>query len=240
MQLPRLYRDLAPWYRLLTPPAEYAEEAVDVLSRLQRLCGGTPRTLLELGCGGGHLASHLPPEIALTLTDLSEDMLALSQALNPRAEHRLGDMRTLRLGRTFDAVLLHDAIMYLRTQADLRAALATARAHLAPGGALLLLPDCVAESFEADTQHGGTDAPDGRGLRYLEWVHPPEPGETWFTADFVIALRAADGSTSVVVDRHVYGLFPRETWERVLGEVGFREVRCRLDGWRREIFEGRG
>jgi hypothetical protein len=52
-------------------------------------------------------------------------------------------MRSLRLGKTFGAVLI-DAIMYMTTARDLIAALATARGHLDPDGALLVLPDCVA------------------------------------------------------------------------------------------------
>jgi hypothetical protein len=40
-------------------------------------------------------------------------MLALSMTVNPECEHIEGDMRTLRLGHTFDAVFLHDAVMYL-------------------------------------------------------------------------------------------------------------------------------
>jgi len=43
-------------------------------------------------------------------------------------------MRSVRLGRTYDAVIIHDAIMYMTTEDDLVAALATARAHLAPAG----------------------------------------------------------------------------------------------------------
>lgn len=56
-------------------------------------------------------------------------MLGLSKALNPECEHHLGDMRTLRLGQTFDAVLVHDAVMYMTTVTQLGEAAATAFAH---------------------------------------------------------------------------------------------------------------
>ena len=46
-------------------------------------------------------------------------------------------MRTLRLGRTFDAVLIHDSIMYMTTEADLAAAALTAFVHTRPRGATL-------------------------------------------------------------------------------------------------------
>ena len=79
--------------------------------------------VLELGSGGGSLASRFEPGLRLTLTDPAAGMLELSQPINPNAEHIVADMRDLRLGRTFDAVFVHDAITYMRPEADLRAAL---------------------------------------------------------------------------------------------------------------------
>ena len=55
------------------------------------------------------MASHYKQRVAATLTDLSPEMLRLSQSLNPDCEHVQGDMRTVRLGQEFDAVLVHDA-----------------------------------------------------------------------------------------------------------------------------------
>jgi len=65
----------------------------------------------------------------MTLVDRSPEMLTVSRALNPDCEHIEGDMRTVRLGRVFDAVLIHDPIMYMTTEPDLRSAMATAFAH---------------------------------------------------------------------------------------------------------------
>ena len=54
----RIYGDLAPWFHLLTAPADYAAEAERYRSLIQ---GAVPdaRTLLELGSGGGNNACHL-------------------------------------------------------------------------------------------------------------------------------------------------------------------------------------
>ena len=46
-----------------------------------------------------------------------------------------GDLRTLRLGRSFDAVLVHDAVMYMTSERDLRSMAVTAFQHTRPGGA---------------------------------------------------------------------------------------------------------
>ena len=108
----RLYSDLAAWWPLMSPPSHYVEEAEDLLPMLLAAPDAPPRTLLELGAGGGSLAFHLKDHFRLTLSDRSPDMLAVSRATNPECEHLLGDMRALDLGRNFDLVLIHDAIMY--------------------------------------------------------------------------------------------------------------------------------
>ena len=81
------------------------------------------REVLELGSGGGNNAVHLKAGFDLTLVDLSAEMVAVSQPLNPECDHVVGDMRTVRLGRTFDAVFVHDAVAYMLTEDDLRAAM---------------------------------------------------------------------------------------------------------------------
>lgn len=239
---PRMYGELAPWFHLVTAPEEYEDEAEDVVRLLAdhgvELGPANPdATLLELGSGGGNTASHLKARARITLTDVAPAMLALSAALNPECEHIEGDMRTIRLGRTFDAVLLHDAVMYMTTEGDLRAAVDTAFAHLRPGGAAVLVPDFTAETYEPKTEHGGNDAPDGRALRYLSWTLDPDPADTTVVTDYAYLLRDADGSTRVIGDRHVEGIFPRATWLRLLAEAGFT-ADTSLDQWGRERFVG--
>ena len=111
-QRPGFYDELAEWWPLFSPPEHYREEAADLLPRLGRPGPADAATLLELGSGGGSLASHLKAHFTMTLTNRSEGMLAVSRTVNPECEHLVGDMRTLRLDRRFDAVLIHDAIMY--------------------------------------------------------------------------------------------------------------------------------
>jgi hypothetical protein len=151
-------------------------------------------------------------------------MLALSATLNPECEHLEGDMRTLRLGRTFDVVFIHDAISYLTTEDDLRAALETASVHVRAGGVVILTPDATTEIFKASTDHGGHDGGDGRSLRYLEWTHAPEPGATTYVTDYAIVARGPGDELRVVHDRHTLGLFPRATWERLVADVGLELV----------------
>ncbi len=216
----RFYGDLASWWPLISAPEEYAEEAAFAASLLQQ--GDPPtRTVLELGSGGGNNAFHLKARFTMTLVDLSDDMLAVSRSLNPDCEHRVGDMRTVRLGRQFDAVFVHDAIEYMTTEADLRQAIGTAYAHCRPGGVAVLVPDHIAENWEPSTDHGGQDSRDGRSVRYLSWDTDPDPSDTTTTTEYAFLLRAADGSVQVAHDSHELGLFPRDLWLRVLEETGF-------------------
>ena len=239
-----LYGDLAPWFHLLTPPEEYGDEAAVALQLLREEVVGPLETLLELGSGGGNMASHLKRTMQLTLTDVSPQMLELSASINPECEHRAGDMRTVRLGRTFDAVLIHDAICYMTTESDLRAAITTAFEHLRPGGAAVFEPDHVRETFEPATDHGGEDGradrvgSGGRAMRYLEWTTDPDPSDTTYLVDYAVLLRETDGSVEVRHDRHVEGLFARQTWLDLLADVGF-EARAvdEVDG--RTVFAAR-
>ena len=99
-----IYDDHAPWFHLLTPPGDYAEEAAFTIELMRRHISGPLETMLELGAGGGNVASHLKDQVRLTLTDLSPAMVEVSHGLNPECEHLVGDMRTLRLARQFDVV----------------------------------------------------------------------------------------------------------------------------------------
>jgi SAM-dependent methyltransferase len=217
-----MYSDLAPWFHLLTHPSDYADEAAFVGRVVDDVGVGESRTLLELGSGGGNNASHLKARFQCTLTDISPEMLALSTTLNPECEHFEGDMRTLRLDRTFDVVFIHDAISYLTTEDDLRAALETAAFHVRPGGVVVLTPDATTEIFKPQTDHGGHDGEDGRSLRYLEWTHPAT--DATYDVDYLIIARGPGDELRVVHDRHTLGLFPRATWERLIGDVGLEIV----------------
>lgn len=218
--LPVMYTELAEWFHMITAPEDYAEEAVIYRRLLEETADGPVRTVLELGSGGGNNASHLKQWFELTLVDPAPGMLAVSRELNPECEHIQGDMRDVRLERQFDAVFVHDAIVYMTTEADLRAAFETAFVHTRPGGAALFVPDVTWEGFEDGTWHGGHDR-EGTALRYIEWRHDPDPTDSTYLMEFVYLLNDGAGPSRIVPDVHVCGLFSRRTWLRLLSEVGF-------------------
>jgi SAM-dependent methyltransferase len=216
----RFYGDLARWWPLISPPAEYEEESEFIASLLQQ--ASIPvETVLELGSGGGHVASHLKRHFSMTLVDLSPEMLEVSRQLNPQCEHVAGDMRTIDLERQYDAVLIYDAVDYMTTEHDLGLAITNAYRHCRPGGVALFVPDHIRENLLLETDHGGHDGTDGRRVRYLEWSTDPDPDDTEILTDYVFLLLDRDGTVEVVHETHRTGLFPRATWLRLVGEAGF-------------------
>ena len=225
----RMYAELAPWFHHVTHPDEYAGEAARVARLADAACRGPAKTLLELGSGGGNNASHLKARFSCTLTDVSPDMLAVSRTLNPECEHIVGDMRTLRLERLFDIVFVHDAIIYMTTEADLRAAIATAAAHTRPGGAAIFMPDAVAETFAPGAGHGGRDGAGGRGLRFLEWTHEVNADGVTYDVDYVLLIHVPGCPIRLEQDRHTMGLFPRATWEKLIEASGLELLDVDID-----------
>ena len=227
----KLYTDLADWWPLMSAPEDYEEEAAFYGTTLAAACSAPPVTVLELGSGGGNNASYLKARFAMTLVDPSSSMLAVSRRLNPECEHVEGDMRTIRLGRTFDAVFVHDAVTYMTTEDDLRAAVSTAFVHCKPGGAALFAPDALTETFQPSTDCGGHDGErgDGRAMRYLEWTWDPDPTDSTCTVDYTYTLRDRDGTIRVEHDRHIEGLFPRALWLDILRDAGFEPAVVQFD-----------
>lgn len=224
----KLYGELAGWWPVFSDPVEYRRDAAHFIRVLRRSTKPAPRTVLELGSGGGNGASHLKSRFEMTLVDMSPRMLAVSRKLNPECKHVKGDIRTVRLGRTFDAVFVHDAICHMTAEADLRAAMQTAYEHCRPGGVALFVPDFVRETFVEGTDQGGSDSPRG-SVRFLQWIVDPNPRDTTYLVDFAILIRESKGEAKMVHDRHVQGLFPRATWLRMLREVGFKPSVVRDD-----------
>ena len=233
----KLYNELAEWWPVFSDPKEYRREAAHVARILRMATRPTPRTVLELGSGGGSSAFHLKSHFEMTLVDLSPRMLSVSRKLNPECKHIKGDIRTLRLHRTFDAVFVHDAICHMTTERDLRAVMQTAYEHCRPGGVALFVPDFVRETFVAGTDQGGSDSP-RRRLRFLQWVFDPDPADSTYLVDFAILVRNQKGDARLVHDRHVLGLFPRARWLRLMHDVGLKATVINDDEVR-EMFLGR-
>jgi len=130
------------YYDLFYRDKAYAAEAAH-LDQLIRAQAPSAKTLLELGCGtGGHALRLAAHGYEIHGIDLSETMLAVARTHETATlQFSHGDARTVRLGTTFDTVIsVFHVMSYQTTNADLAAAFATARAHLAIGGVFVF--DC--------------------------------------------------------------------------------------------------
>lgn len=244
----RLYSDLAHLWPIISPPEEYMVEAQGWLDVIRsRLASGIAvgqrlPTLLELGCGGGHLLSHLTPHFITEAVDISPQMLEISRGINPQTLHHEGDMRDVRLGRTFDVVAIHDAVNYMTTVDDLRAAINTAEIHANPGGLVLLAPDCVEETFTGPRVVEWTREAEDRSVTFIEYMGRPRPGATTVESVFIFVIDEGD-DLCVEIDRHTGGLFPTGTWLDLMAAAGLHAEYIQTDayegGFGGNLFVGR-
>ena len=223
----RLYGDLAWTWPIISAPETYVEESERFASLLREHSPREVTTVLNLGCGAGHNDWTLKRHFRVTGVDLSEDMIALARRRNPEVEYRVGDMRTLRLDETFEAVVIFDSIDYMLTESDLRAAFETAYHHLAPGGVFVTYQEIIPETFKQNhVQHQVTRHREDE-IVFIENYYDPDPTDTTIEGVFVYLIRRR-GELQIETDRHLCGIFLTDTWLRLLEVVGF-DVRAVLD-----------
>ncbi len=94
--------------------------------------------VLDLGCGSGRpVAQHMTERgLRVTGVDSSETMISLCRQRLPDQEWIVEDMRTLSLGRRFDAILAWDSFFHL-DQDTQRQMFAVFAKHAAPGAVLM-------------------------------------------------------------------------------------------------------
>jgi len=136
----------ASYYDLLYQDKDYAAEAEYVSSHIRNSAPDATR-ILELGCGTGAHAEYLA-RMGYTVhgVDMSEAMLVRAESrrallppdLAARMSFSMGDVRTVRTGKTYDAVIsLFHVMSYQNSNEDLAAAFATAKVHLENNGVFL-------------------------------------------------------------------------------------------------------
>ncbi|MDA0677408.1 MAG: class I SAM-dependent methyltransferase [Chloroflexi bacterium] len=218
-----MYDEFSHLWTQISAPEGYADEAEILLDLAFELLGrerGEFRpSMLEMGVGGGNNLCHMTEHVDAVAADISPQMLTVSQALNPGVEHVIGDMRSMRLGRKFDFALVHDAVSYITTEADLLATFETARAHLEPGGVFIAGPDWLRGVTEIPNISSKLGEPGE--LSYTEFVHDPDPADTEIEIIFTYFIPNEDGSVRVEEDRHRHGLFEMETWLKLMRRAGF-------------------
>ncbi len=235
----RLYGDMAWVWPVLSPVGDYRAEGRALLKLMvKRLGAGRKKDLLpllDLGCGAGHLHSHLTGRFEVTGVDLSATMLKQARGVNPGGKYVKGDLLGVRFEERFDGVLLHDAVSYMRTAGELVKAFKSVKANLKPGGVGVVLPDYLQETF-VPGEGAETEAEvDGRLVRVLTRVEPGRKGRFVLSMTFV-AEDLKSGKRKVIEDRHECGLFSMGQWLGAFEKAGLevRVVQRTKKGWEPE------
>jgi SAM-dependent methyltransferase len=137
-----VFSDYAPYYDLLYRDKDYKAEA-EYVANLIREFNPEAQNILELGSGTGIHASLLARMgFSVHGIERSREMYTRSLALSDKQNSKYGrltftqgDIREIRLDKSFDAVIaLFHVISYQTTNKDLLDTFATASHHLKPGG----------------------------------------------------------------------------------------------------------
>jgi ubiquinone/menaquinone biosynthesis C-methylase UbiE len=221
------YNDLAWTEDWLADPAEYEDEVMVYVDLIKRTAAEPPATLLHLGSGAGGHDSIFKRHFTVTGVDLSLGMLNKARIAHPDIEYIEGDMRTLRLNRQFDAVVIPDSIDYMASQDDLRLAIQTAVAHLKASGVLLVVakPEETFQNnnFAYDGEKGGVHVT----LLENNYINPFRPNT--YEATFVYLIRQ-QGELTIHTDHQVLGLFSQATWEKVFNDAELTMQKTNLNG----------
>lgn len=107
-----------------------------------------PASILDIGCGTGRdldVLSLICPDC--WGVDYMPDVIGSARIQRPHLNLRIGDMRSVRLGRTFDVIMcMESGFMYARSSEDVAEVLETFAAH-AHTGTLLILDVLNAAAF---------------------------------------------------------------------------------------------
>ena len=219
----RLYGDLAWLFPIISPLEQYLDETELFCRKIAGQLRIPGTTLLHLGCGAGLNDFVFKRHFQVTGLDASEAVLERARRLNPEARYVKGDFRSARLGEIFSVVAAVDCLDYMLTEADLRAAFATAWEHLAPGGVFFFLLAMTREAFDQNHTTSWTNSTGGTDVAFVENCYDPDPGDTRYELTMLYLIRQ-QGKLRVEHDRHAFGLFAGARVRELLAEVGF-EVR---------------
>jgi SAM-dependent methyltransferase len=119
---------------------DYAAESSKIRRLVERECPRA-KTILDVACGTAEHAKYLSADFEIDGIDLEPKFIEIARTKNPGGNYSVADMRSFQLGKRYDVVqCLFSSIGYLLTPEDIIAALKCFRAHLAPGGIILVEP----------------------------------------------------------------------------------------------------
>jgi ubiquinone/menaquinone biosynthesis C-methylase UbiE len=132
---------------------DYATEASKIRQVIARERPGA-KTILDVACGTAEHAKHLAADFQIDGIDLEPKFIEIARKKIPAGTFSVADMRAFQLGKRYDVVqCLFSSIGYLLTPEDTIAALNCFRAHLAPGGIVLVEPWLTPSAYKLGHLH---------------------------------------------------------------------------------------
>ena len=151
---PLMFHGLAKYYDTLVSAKDSRSESERLEQLARRVGRSSGRTWLDVACGTGRHLEYLRRHYAVTGIDVSPEMLRIARRRLPGIRLLRRDMRTFRLGTSFDVVsCLYSAIGHLNTQRDLEATIANFARHAKPGGVVLVEPWIDPSDFRTGYVH---------------------------------------------------------------------------------------
>ena len=224
----RLYGDLAWTWPIISPVGNYIEETELFSKLIKEHSKIEVKTLLHLGCGGGHNDYTFKKYFKVTSLDISEDMLRLAKKLNPEVNYKYGDMRTIQLEEKYGGVTILDSINYIKTVEDLQRTFITTYEHLKPGGVFLTFVEQITGQFKQNNTTCSTHSKGDVEITFIENYYDPDPTDTSYEATFIYLIRIG-GKLEIHTDRHLCGIFKLETWLKLLKEIGFKVIQNKFE-----------
>jgi SAM-dependent methyltransferase len=144
-----MFSKSARWYDALYAFKDYSQEADQLIRFLEQERqsrhepGASPAvaTLLDVACGTAEHDRYLAGRYQVDGLDINPDFVEIAVQKNPHGQYFVADMTAFSLGRTYDIILcLFSSIGYVKTLENVVNALVCFKAHLNPGGILLVEP----------------------------------------------------------------------------------------------------
>ena len=136
-----MFADLAKYYDGQYSGKKYRDEVLELEAIARRYGRSGGMSWLDVACGTGRHLEFLRRRHDCAGVDANPQMLRVARRRLPGVTLVRGDMRSFRLGRTFDVVTcLFSAIGLLTREEDIRRTFVTISRHLKPGGVAIVEP----------------------------------------------------------------------------------------------------
>lgn len=214
-----LFKQLARYYDKIYRWKDYKKD-VDFLEKVFRKHGLKGRDILDVACGtGAHAALLVKSGHNVVGIDLNEEMLEIARRKVRNAIFVKGDMRDLKLDRTFDAVIcMFSSITYNQTLSELRKTLSGFHKHLKAKGIVVFDTHFLRENFVHG--HRGMTGYDDDELTIARFSFSEKLGRKGrYTFSYLI--REGNDFNYLKGDVHEIGLFSLSEIIRVMREAGF-------------------